>query len=74
MIKDPHFKPDLRGQFAGGFVPRRMAGQWVVDMTEAQAQFHLDQGTIAPMPTEEPAPASPPPAVTTDEGSSKKGK
>lgn len=46
-ILDPHHRPDLRGEFAGVKVYQRGPKQYV-QLTPAQAQFHLDQGGIAP--------------------------
>jgi hypothetical protein len=44
-VLDPHHKPDLNGELAGGKVYTK-AGKQMVMLTEAQAQFYLDSGGI----------------------------
>jgi hypothetical protein len=47
-ILDPGHKPDLKGEFAGARVQRRDNKQ-VVSLTDSQAKFYLDSGSIAPL-------------------------
>ena len=44
-VIDPHHKPDLNGELAGGKVYAR-GGKQLVQLTEAQARFYLDSGGI----------------------------
>jgi hypothetical protein len=44
-VIDPHHKPDLNGELAGGKVYRRKGKEYVM-LTAAQAQFYLDSGGI----------------------------
>ena len=44
-VLDPYHKPDLNGELAGGKVYRKQGKQYV-QLTEAQARFYLDSGTI----------------------------
>ncbi len=48
VIIDPAHKPDLRGEFAGAKVTY-VGGQQMVRLSDAQAKFYLDQGTIRPL-------------------------
>lgn len=58
-IIHPEFRPDMRGEFTGGHAIRMMPdGTSVVDLTDAQAMFHLDQGSIAPYSAAGASPAS----------------
>ena len=54
-VIDPYHKPDLNGELAGGKVYKR-AGKQFVELTEAQARFYLDGGSIQPVTTEQPKP------------------
>lgn len=47
-VLDPHHKPDLNGELAGGKVYRK-AGKEFVMLTEQQARFYLDSGSIQPV-------------------------
>jgi hypothetical protein len=47
-VLDPHHKPDLNGELAGGKVYRK-AGKEFVMLTESQARFYLDSGGIGPV-------------------------
>jgi hypothetical protein len=47
-ILDPGHRPDLKGEFAGAKVQRRDNKQ-VVALTDSQAKFYLDSGSIAPL-------------------------
>lgn len=42
---DPQAKPDAAGNFAG-VRARKQGNKLIVRLTEAQAKFYLDQGTI----------------------------
>ena len=44
-ILDPDHRPDLRGEFAGTRVQQRGDKQ-IVNLTEVQAKFYLDQGVL----------------------------
>jgi hypothetical protein len=44
-VLDPHHKPDLNGELAGGKVYRRGGKQFVM-LTEEQARFYLDSASI----------------------------
>jgi hypothetical protein len=44
-VTDPNHKPDLNGQLAGGRVYTRMGKQYV-KLTDDQARFYLDSGSI----------------------------
>jgi hypothetical protein len=44
-VLDPHHKPDLNGELAGGKVYKR-GGKEFVQLTEDQARFYLDSGGI----------------------------
>ena len=44
-VLDPHHKPDLNGELAGGKVYTKQGKQFV-QLTEAQARFYLDSGGI----------------------------
>lgn len=44
-ITDPNHRPDLNNEFGGAKV-RNVQGNHMVSLTEAQAQFWLDQGAI----------------------------
>jgi hypothetical protein len=47
-VTDPNHKPDLNGELAGGKVYRK-GGKEFVQLTEAQARFYLDSGSIKPV-------------------------
>jgi hypothetical protein len=47
VIVDPHHKPDLRGELAGAKVKRHGTDQ-IVHLTEKQAKFYLDSGSLRP--------------------------
>ena len=47
-VLDPNHKPDLNGELAGGKVYRK-AGKEFVKLTEEQARFYLDSGSIKPV-------------------------
>lgn len=47
-VLDPHHKPDLNGELAGGKVYTKSGRQYVM-LTEQQAQFYLDSGGIQPV-------------------------
>jgi hypothetical protein len=51
-VLDPHHKPDLNGELAGGKVYRRGGKQYVM-LTEQQARFYLDSGGIQSIKTEQ---------------------
>lgn len=82
-IIDPHFKPDLRGEFAGIRVTQRN-GKYYVLMRPAQAEFYLLHQTIreyvpvpvpdaiAPSPVVEPVPLLEEPADAPSEKSGKR--
>jgi hypothetical protein len=44
-VLDPHHKPDLNGELAGGRVYRKLGKEFVM-LTESQARFYLDSGSI----------------------------
>ena len=44
-VLDPHHKPDLNGELAGGKVYRK-GGKEFVMLTESQARFYLDSASI----------------------------
>lgn len=44
-ITDPHFRPDMRGEFGGVKVEKR-AGKWYVRFSAAQARYWIDQGVL----------------------------
>lgn len=44
-VLDPNHQPDLNGELAGGKVYRRGAKEFV-RLTEEQARFYLDSGSI----------------------------
>jgi hypothetical protein len=44
-VLDPHHKPDLNGELAGGKVYRKQGREYVM-LTESQARFYLDSGSI----------------------------
>ncbi len=52
-VIDPYHKPDLNGELAGGKVYKK-AGKQYVELTEAQARFYLDSGSIKPITDEQP--------------------
>jgi hypothetical protein len=45
QVLDPHHKPDLNGELAGGKVYNKEGKQYVM-LTEQQARFYLDSGGI----------------------------
>jgi hypothetical protein len=47
-VLDPHHKPDLNGELAGGKVYRKLGKEFVM-LTENQARFYLDSGSIKPV-------------------------
>ena len=47
-VTDPNHKPDLNGELAGGKVYRRQGKEFVM-LTDAQARFYLDSGSIKPV-------------------------
>ena len=47
-VTDPNHKPDLNGELAGGRVYTRM-GKQLVKLTDEQARFYLDSGSIKPI-------------------------
>jgi hypothetical protein len=47
-VLDPHHKPDLNGELAGGKVYRKQGKEFVM-LTESQARFYLDSGSIQPV-------------------------
>jgi hypothetical protein len=47
-VLDPHHKPDLNGELAGGKVYRKLGKEYVM-LTEQQARFYLDSGSIQPV-------------------------
>jgi hypothetical protein len=47
-VIDPYHKPDLNGELAGGKVYKRQGKQYVM-LTEDQARFYLDGGSIQPV-------------------------
>lgn len=49
-VIDPYHKPDLNGELAGGKVYKRQGKQYVM-LTEEQARFYLDSGSIQPVTT-----------------------
>ena len=51
-VLDPHHKPDLNGELAGGKVYRKQGKEFVL-LTEAQARFYLDSGSIKPVETQQ---------------------
>jgi hypothetical protein len=44
-LTDPYHRPDMEGKFAGVPVLIR-GGKHIVRLTDDQAKFHLDQGSI----------------------------
>jgi len=44
-VLDPHHEPDLNGELAGGKVYKK-SGKEFVKLTEDQARFYLDSGSI----------------------------
>jgi hypothetical protein len=52
-VIDPYHKPDLNGELAGGKVYRKLGKQFVM-LTEAQARFYLDGGSIKPVEEGQP--------------------
>lgn len=61
-ILDPMHRPDLRGEFAGGKVYHR-GGKQFVRLTEAQAKFYEDSGSVQKVEHHRPpqSPSPPPP-------------
>lgn len=51
-VLDPSHKPDLNGELAGGKVYRKQ-GKEYVQLTEAQARFYLDSGSLKPVETQQ---------------------
>jgi hypothetical protein len=51
-VLDPHHKPDLNGELAGGKVYRK-AGKEYVMLTEEQARFYLDSASIKAVETQQ---------------------
>jgi hypothetical protein len=47
-IVDVNHTPDLRGEFAGVKV-KRQSGQQIVMLTDKQAKFYIDSGSIRPL-------------------------
>lgn len=47
-IVDPHFTPDLRGEFGGVRVLKR-GPDHIVLMSDAQSKFFIDSGAIVPV-------------------------
>ena len=47
-IVDPHFVPDIRGELGGVKVVKRGTDQ-IVLMSDAQAKYFLDSGSIVPV-------------------------
>jgi hypothetical protein len=54
-VMDPTHQPDLNGELAGGKVYLR-EGKQFVKLTEDQARFYLDSGSIREKPKPEVAP------------------
>lgn len=56
-VLDPMHEPDLNGELAGGKVYKK-SGKEYVKLTEDQARFYLDSGSIQAVPAPAPAGAS----------------
>lgn len=57
-VLDPNHQPDLNGELAGGVVYTR-SGKQFVRLTEEQARFYLDSGSIQPVNVPEVNPETP---------------
>jgi hypothetical protein len=60
-ILDPSHQPDLRGELAGGKVFHR-SGKQFVRLSEAQAKFYEDSGSLQKVEHRRPAPSPDEPA------------
>ena len=49
QVMDPNHEPDLNGELAGGKVYNK-SGKQYVKLTEDQARFYLDSGSIIAVP------------------------
>jgi len=52
-VMDPNHEPDLNGELAGGKVYKK-GGKQFVRLTEDQARFYLDSGSIQAVEKPEP--------------------
>jgi hypothetical protein len=53
-VMDPNHEPDLNGELAGGKVYKK-SGKEFVKLTEEQARFYLDSGSIKKVEAAAPA-------------------